>query len=134
LTGAIHVFEKSIQLPRLGRLRLKERDYLPMSGVHILSATVSEKAGRWFISLQVEVEITDPVQEQRPVAGVDLGINRMAQVSDGIYFENPRALKGALKRLKRLTAQRVTPSKREREPTKGCAAAGPGTFPNFQHP
>ena len=102
LTGAIHVFEKSIQLPRLGRLRLKERDYLPMSGVHILSATVSEKAGRWFISLQVEVEITDPVQEQRPVAGVDLGINRMAQVSDGIYFENPRALKGALKRLKRL--------------------------------
>ena len=49
LTGAIHVFDKAIQLPRLGLLRLKERGYLPTSGVHILSATVSEKAGRCFI-------------------------------------------------------------------------------------
>ena len=105
LTGVIHVFDKAIQLPRLGLLRLKERGYLPTSGVHILSATVSEKAGRWFISLQVEMEIPDPLPAQKPVAGVDLGINRMAQVSDGSYIENPRALKQALAKLKRL--QRV---------------------------
>lgn len=105
LTGAIHVQEKAIQLPRLGVLRLKERDYLPVRGVHILSATVSEKAGRWFVSLQVEMEAPDPVDEQKPVAGVDLGINCMAQISDGTYFENPRALKNAMTRLKRL--QRV---------------------------
>jgi putative transposase len=105
LTGAIHVFEKAVQLPRLGLLRLKERGYLPVNGVHLLSATVSEKAGRWFVSLQVEMEVPDPVMEAKPVAGVDLGINRMAQVSDGTYFENPRALKRNLTRLKRL--QRV---------------------------
>jgi putative transposase len=29
LTGHIHVFAKAIQLPRLGRLRLKESGYLP---------------------------------------------------------------------------------------------------------
>jgi putative transposase len=105
LTGVIRVFEKAIQLPRLGALRLKERGYLPTSGVHILSATISEKAGRWFVSLQVEMEVPDPVMEEKPVAGVDLGINRMAQVSDGTYLENPRALKRSLTRLKRL--QRV---------------------------
>jgi len=105
LTGAIHVFDQAIQLPRLGLLRLKERGYLPTSDVHILSATVSEKAGRWFVSLQVEMEIPDPLPVQKPVAGVDLGISRMAQVSDGSYFENPRALKQALAKLKRL--QRV---------------------------
>lgn len=105
LTGAIHVFEKAIQLPRLGLLRLKERGYLPVAGVHILSATVSEKAGRWFVSLQVEMEILDPLPSGKPVAGVDLGIDRMAQVSDGMYFENPRALKRALASIKRL--QRV---------------------------
>jgi putative transposase len=105
LTGAIHVFEKAIQLPRLGRLRLKERNYLPSSGVHILNATVSEKGGRWFVSLQVEMEIPDPVMEEKPVAGVDLGIKCLAQVSDGTYFENPRARKNALTQLKRL--QRV---------------------------
>jgi putative transposase len=102
LTGAIHVFERSIQLPRLGLLRLKERGYLPTTGVHILSATVSEKAGRWFVSLQVEMERPDPVWEAKPVVGVDLGINRMAQASDGSYFENPRALKRNLTKLKRL--------------------------------
>lgn len=105
LSGAIHVFEKAIQLPRLGLLRLKECGYLPTDGVHILSATVSEKAGRWFVSLQVEMELPAPVLEDRPVAGVDLGVNRMAQVSDGTFFENPHALKSALTRLKRL--QRV---------------------------
>jgi len=102
LTGAIHVFERSIQLPRLGLLRLKERGYLPPTDVHILSATVSEKGGRWFVSLQVEMEQPDPVPEAKPVVGVDLGINRMAQVSDGSYFENPRALKRNMTRLKRL--------------------------------
>jgi len=105
LTGTIHVFEKAVQLPRLGLLRLKESGYLPTSGVHILSATVSEKAGRWFVSLQVEMEVPDPVVEEKPVGRVDLGINRMAQVSDGTYFENPRALKRSLTKLKRL--QRV---------------------------
>lgn len=105
LTGIIHVFEKAIQLPRLGVLRLKERCYLPVGGVHILSATVSERANRWFVSLQVEMEIPDPDTTDKPVVGVDLGINRMAQVSDGQFFENPRALKRYLPKLKQL--QRV---------------------------
>jgi len=105
LTGAIRIFEGHIQLPRLGVLRLKEKSYLPITGVHILSATVSERAGRWFVSVQVEMEIPDPEPAEKPVAGVDLGINRLAQVSDGTCFENPRALKNAQKKLKRL--QRV---------------------------
>jgi putative transposase len=102
LTGAIHVFEKAIQLPRLGVLRIKERGYLPIGDFHILNATVSEKAGRWFVSLQVELEIPEPEPLEKPVVGVDLGLNRMAQVSDGTYFENPHALKKALTKIKRL--------------------------------
>lgn len=102
LTGAIHVFEKAIQLPRLGHLRLKERHYLPVNGAHILNATVSEKGGRWFVALQVELEIPEPKTLDRPIVGLDLGISRMVQVSDGTCFENPRALKSALTKLKRL--------------------------------
>ena len=126
LTGAIHVFEKAIQLPRLGLLRLKERGYLPTSGAHILSATVSEKAGRWFVSLQVEMEVPDPVVEEKPVAGVDLGINRMAQVSDGTYFENPRALKsafGKLKRLQRVVSRRQKGSANRQKAVRKLAMA-----------
>jgi putative transposase len=51
------VSEKAIVLPRLGRLRLKEREYLPTSDTAtILSATVSEQAGHWYVSVQVEEE------------------------------------------------------------------------------
>jgi putative transposase len=48
------------------------------------------------------MEIPDPEPAEKPAAGVDLGIHRLAQVSDGTCFENPRALKKALVRLKRL--------------------------------
>jgi putative transposase len=102
LTGVIHIFEKAIQLPRLGRLRLKERGYLPLSGVHILSATVSERAGGWFVSVQAEVEIPDPQGTGKPAVGVDLGIARLGMVSDGTQIENPQALKHALGKIKRL--------------------------------
>ena len=102
LTGTIKVFDKSIQLPRLGILRLKERGYIPETDIHILSATISEKAGRWYVSLQVQMEIPDQGQSNKPTAGVDLGIHRMAQVSDGTYFENPRSWKQSITKLKRL--------------------------------
>ncbi len=105
LTGALRVFEHAVQLPRLGRLRLKERGYLPVDGVHILSATVSEHAGRWFVSLQVEMSQPEPLDTTKPVVGVDLGILRLATVSDGIGMDNPRALKSDLRKIKRL--QRV---------------------------
>src|SRR5258708_32704933 len=45
LTRSLHVYEQAIDLPRLGRLRLKECGYLPFYGVNVLSATVSEEAG-----------------------------------------------------------------------------------------
>jgi len=103
LTGAIKVFPDAIQLPRLGKLRLKEHDYVPVSGVHILSATISKQAGRWFVSAQVEEERPEPELVTGQPIGVDLGIKTLATLSDATPFENPRALKQQLKRLKRLS-------------------------------
>ena len=102
LTGSIHVYEQAIDLPRLGRLRLKECGYVPTNEVNVLSATVSEEAGRWFVSLQVEEEAPDPPAGTSESIGVDVGINRLAQCSDGRVVENPKALRSELKRLKRL--------------------------------
>ena len=102
LTGTIVVSDKAIELPRLGRLRLKERDYLPTSEqVQILSATVSEQAGHWYVSLQVEEEQAVP-ENTGPVVGIDLGITSLATLSDGEVIPNPRHLKRRLKKLKRL--------------------------------
>lgn len=84
------------------RLRLKERGYLSVEGVHILSASVSERAGRWFVSVQVEMDIPDLRAIEKPVVGIDLGILAMATVSDGTRIENPHALKRDLRKIKRL--------------------------------
>ena len=53
LTGSIVVLSTAIQLPRLGRLRLKERGYLP-TDAKVLSATVRESGGHWYVSVLVE--------------------------------------------------------------------------------
>src|SRR5215469_10957681 len=83
LTGRIVVSDRAIVLPRLGRLRLKERGYLPTGDkVQILSATVSEQAGHWYVSLQVEEERVVP-ENSGPVVGIDLGVKRLATLSDG---------------------------------------------------
>lgn len=100
-TGALKVFSDAIQLPRLGRLRLKEHDYLPVNA-HILSATVSEQAGRWFVSIQVEEEQAEQAHTATTAIGVDLGVHTLATCSDGSTFANPRSLKHKLKKLKRL--------------------------------
>ena len=70
LTGSLVIVPKAIQLPRLGRLRLKEKNYLPTKDVKILSATVSEQAGHWDVSVQVEQEQCVP-ENVGPVVGVD---------------------------------------------------------------
>jgi putative transposase len=100
LTGAIVVFPNAIQLPRLGRLRLKECGYLP-TAAHILSATVSEHAGHWYVSVLVEQErIT--LANSGPIVGVDLGVKTLASLSDGTIEANPRHLRSCLKKLSRL--------------------------------
>jgi putative transposase len=104
LTGSIKVFSDAVQLPRLGRLRLHEHDFIP-TDAKVLSATVSEEAGRWFVSFQVEIEQEKPQPTASTAVGVDLGIKTLATLSDETTFANPRALKQAQKSLRRLERQ-----------------------------
>ena len=102
LDRPIHVFDDRIQLPKLGTLRLKERNYLPTSGVKVLSATVSERAGKWFVSVLVEEEVRHPIKASGQPIGVDLGVSSLAVCSDGRPpIKNPKTLRTNLKRLKR---------------------------------
>ena len=120
LTGSIHTHDHHIDLPNIGRVRLKERGYLP-SGAPVRSATVSERAGRWYVSLGVENEVPDPVPPLGPVVGVDLGINALATVSDGTVFANPKALRARERKLKHLQREvsRKKKGSANRERAKG---------------
>jgi putative transposase len=101
LTGSIAIFPDAIQLPRLGRLRLKEHGYLPVAGVKMLSATVCEQAGHWYVAVQGEQEQTVPINSG-PVIGVDLGVTTLATLSDGTVTPNPTPLTRRLKTITRL--------------------------------
>lgn len=99
------VGNKTVKLPKLGVIRLKEAGYLPVPGesLRILSSSVSEKAGKWFVSLSVEQEIPDPVvNPSLPILGVDVGSRKLAVTSDGKVYANPKALVLKTKQLKRL--------------------------------
>jgi putative transposase len=101
LTGSITIEAGRIRLPRIGWLRLKESGYLP-TDAKINSVTVKERAGRWFVSVQVEEKIT--VAENQGLAiGLDLGLKSFVVGSDGSSLEAPKPLLRSLGRLQRLS-------------------------------
>lgn len=112
----IKIADNAVRLPRIGWVRIKERGYLlPEGAVHIGSATVSEYAGRWFVSLSV-MEDVSPLQppEDAPVVGIDFNVGDpkgFAVLSDGSSIEAPQPLRKNMLRLKRL--QRRVSEKRD---------------------
>ncbi len=100
LTGAICVYLKAIQLPRLGKIRTKEETKVKGK---LLSATVRRIADRWFVSLSVDCEVVEPKQIRGEVVGIDRGLLKFACVSDGSIFYAPKPLKKLLKKLQRLS-------------------------------
>ena len=99
LRGNIHIYSDSVKLPIIGVVRLKEDNYLPTDGIKILAATISERAGHWLISIQVEETDKPMPQSGSGVIGVDVGIKTIATCSNGAIFENPKSLPRYDKRL-----------------------------------
>jgi putative transposase len=119
LKGIIRFIGKMIQLPKFGRIKLKEKKDQYSEG-KILSATVTKKANRWFVSVNVEMIIATPKPvEGRPV-GVDLGVRTLATLSDGTTFKNRRSLERRLKKMKKLSKSlsRKKKGSRNREKAK----------------
>jgi putative transposase len=103
LTGSIKVFEKYIQLPRIGKMCTKEST--DKFDGRILSATVSREADRWFVSLQVKREVDTPEKNTNCAIGIDLGIKTFTMDSDGNYSNAPKSYAKSLKLLKKRQKQ-----------------------------
>jgi len=72
-----------IFLPKLGWLRYRNSRNLQGE---LRNATVSLRAGKWFVSIQTECEVPKPLPEATSAIGIDLGITRFATFSDGNYL------------------------------------------------
>lgn len=62
--------------------------------------TVSRAGKHWFVSIQTEQSVPDPVHASNRSVGVDFGVNRLLTLSDGTYYEPISSLHNALGRLK----------------------------------
>ena len=79
-----------IKIPTLGWVRLKEKGYIPTSkdGYVIRSGTVSMKAGRYYVSLVVDVPAPEADGNFSDGIGIDLGLKDFAVVSNGTVYRN----------------------------------------------
>ena len=98
-----------IKIPTLGWVRLKEKGYIPTtkSGLVIKSGTVSEKAGRYYVSALVEIPDNKIINNSNEGIGIDLGLKDFAIVSNGKIYKNIN--KSA--RLKKLEKQLIREQK-----------------------
>lgn len=97
-----HVDGHSVHIPRLGFVNMTEQ--LRFNG-KIMSGTISENAGRWYISIAVEVDKPEPIEFAKRAVGIDLGLKTLATLSDGREFENQKFLRRDLGKLKRLNRE-----------------------------
>ena len=104
--GLVKDDPKALKLPRIGRVHCMEDVAKRVNGARVLRMTISQRAGRWYASLTVERE-DKPVKcaPKGGAVGVDLGVKRLATLSDGTVVENPRYLKKSERKLKK--AQRA---------------------------
>lgn len=79
-----------INIPTLGWVRLKEKGYIPTTkdGWKIKSGTVSIKAGRYYVSVLVEIPDMHISNNSNEGIGIDLGLKDFAVCSDGKTYKN----------------------------------------------
>lgn len=87
-----------VKIPKLGLVNMAEK--LRYVG-KILGATISREAQWWYISITVELPDRNTLPKSNE-CGVDVGLLRLATLSDGTGFENLRPLRNMLHKLARL--------------------------------
>lgn len=85
-------------LPKLGWLRYRNsRDVLGT----VKNVTVSQSCGKWFVSIQTEREVDQPLPQATSAIGIDMGIARFATLSDGSHLDPLNSFKKHQQRLAR---------------------------------
>ena len=79
-----------VKIPTLGWCRLKEKGYIPTTkdGYTIISGTLDYIAGRFYVSVLINVPDRAITKNNDAGLGIDLGIKDFAICSDGVTFKN----------------------------------------------
>ena len=72
-----------IFLPRIGWVKFRKSRLI---GGEIRNVTVSRAGGHWYVAIQIEKEIADPVHPAPTAVGGDRGVANLLTLSDGTVF------------------------------------------------
>ena len=97
-----------IFLPKLGWMRYRNSRDITGAPKNL---TVSGNGGKWFVSIQTEREVEQPMHPATSIVGIDVGIARFATISDGSFVEPLNSFKQHQRRLAR--AQRAMSRKKK---------------------
>ena len=110
-----------LKIPTLGWVRIKEKGYIPTTkdGYMIRSGTVSVKAGRFYVSVLVEIPDINIDNNSNEGIGIDLGLKDFAIVSNGKTYRNINKSAGLKKLEKQLIREQRSLSRKYENLKKG---------------
>ena len=110
-----------LKIPTLGWVRIKEKGYIPTTkaGYMIRSGTVSVKAGRFYVSVLVEIPDVNSNNNLNEGIGIDLGLKDFAIISNGKTYRNINKSAGLKKLEKQLIREQRSLSRKYENLKKG---------------
>lgn len=110
-----------LKIPTLGWVRIKEKGYIPTTKDRymIRSGTVSVKAGRFYVSVLVEIPDVNIDNNSNEGIGIDLGLKDLAIVSNGKTYRNINKSAGLKKLEKQLIREQRSLSRKYENLKKG---------------
>jgi putative transposase len=88
---------RRLKLSGIGRLAV--RWHREIEGT-IKTARIYRRAGKWFVTFACEVKKPEPLPETGTECGIDVGLIRLATLSNGEEIENPRWYRKILEELR----------------------------------
>ena len=110
-----------LKIPTLGWVRIKEKGYIPTTkdGYMIRSGTVSVKAGKFYVSVLVEIPDVNIDNNSNEGIGIDLGLKDFAIISNGKTYRNINKSAGLKKLEKQLIREQRSLSRKYENLKKG---------------
>lgn len=103
-----------LRLSKIGQVKMKvHREIIG----ELKRCTVIREIDRWYAAFQVEAQSARNVTIDRPPVGVDLGLVKLAVLSDETVFDNPRCIKHSVEKIETLqrSLSRKRPGSNNRE-------------------
>jgi len=95
---SVRVSGRQVFLPKIGWVKMRlSRE---VDGV-IKNATVSRRGDHWFVSIQTEIDVPEPVHPATGSTGVDRGVVNLATLSDGTAYSGGKSLSRRSRKLAR---------------------------------